>query len=113
MSSKQYKPFRITRILIAFGFNRHILFAALKNLPSFFRDYRKLKKQKQSNDDFYFGFCYPNLADKKSDSGTMRGHYFHQDLLVARRIYENKPVRHLDIGSRKTESPVDILNCFR
>jgi hypothetical protein len=29
-----------------------------------------------------------------------RGHYFHQDLFVAQRIYINNPVKHVDIGSR-------------
>jgi hypothetical protein len=32
--------------------------------------------------------------------GTASGHYFHQDLLVARRIYERSPERHVDVGSR-------------
>lgn len=40
------------------------------------------------------------MDDKKADSGSASGHYFHQDLLVANRIYENKPQRHVDIGSR-------------
>ncbi|AEF85541.1 conserved hypothetical protein [Treponema primitia ZAS-2] len=30
----------------------------------------------------------------------MKGHYFHQDLLVARKIYINNPHNHIDIGSR-------------
>ena len=30
----------------------------------------------------------------------MSGHYFHQDLFIAQRIYKNKPVKHVDIGSR-------------
>ena len=50
--------------------------------------------------DFVFGKCYPVLNERYSESGTMKGHYFHQDLLVARKIYENKPLRHIDIGSR-------------
>ncbi|HEY1054920.1 MAG TPA: DUF268 domain-containing protein, partial [Emticicia sp.] len=29
-----------------------------------------------------------------------KGNYFHQDLLVAQKIYNNNPVRHIDIGSR-------------
>ena len=40
------------------------------------------------------------LTDINSKSGTVGGHYFHQDLLVARYIHENNPVRHIDIGSR-------------
>lgn len=41
---------------------------------------------------------YPN--EKKQQSGTAKGHYFHQDLLVARRIFESNPEKHVDIGSR-------------
>ena len=41
---------------------------------------------------------YPH--EKKQQSGTAKGHYFHQDLLVARRIFESNPEKHLDIGSR-------------
>ncbi|MBN1123869.1 MAG: DUF268 domain-containing protein [Sedimentisphaerales bacterium] len=34
------------------------------------------------------------------ESGSAKGHYFHQDLLVARRIYQNQPNLHVDVGSR-------------
>jgi SAM-dependent methyltransferase len=40
------------------------------------------------------------LNERFQNSGTMKGHYFHQDLLIARKIYENKPIKHIDIGSR-------------
>ena len=30
----------------------------------------------------------------------MKGHYFHQDLLVVKKIYQNAPKKHVDIGSR-------------
>ena len=33
-------------------------------------------------------------------AGTARGHYFHQDLLVAQFIYKANPRRHIDVGSR-------------
>lgn len=46
------------------------------------------------------GALHPCLEERFSDSGTARGHYFHQDLLVARRIHANKPRRHVDVGSR-------------
>lgn len=35
-----------------------------------------------------------------ASAGVMSGHYFHQDLLVARLIHESSPQRHVDIGSR-------------
>lgn len=40
------------------------------------------------------------LFDYESVAGNNKGHYFHQDLLVAKLIRENQPERHLDIGSR-------------
>src|ERR1700674_1863997 len=49
---------------------------------------------------FPLGRLYPILDEKRTAGGTMSGHYFHQDLLVARRIFEKKPQRHIDIGSR-------------
>lgn len=30
----------------------------------------------------------------------MKGHYFHQDLLIAKKIYQNAPKKHVDTGSR-------------
>lgn len=43
---------------------------------------------------------YPVLADYREHAGTGRGHYFHQDLLVARFVFERNPRRHIDVGSR-------------
>ena len=43
---------------------------------------------------------YPQLTDITTESGNAKGHYFHQDLLIAQRIYINKPKKHIDIGSR-------------
>ncbi len=63
------------------------------------RDLRKIKLQKGNNSDFVFGVPYPMLNERFSKAGTMSGHYFHQDLLIAQRIYKNNPVKHIDIGS--------------
>lgn len=40
------------------------------------------------------------VSDYADSSGSARGHYFHQDLLVASHIYAAKPKRHIDVGSR-------------
>ena len=42
----------------------------------------------------------PVLTDHKAQAGISRGHYFHQDLWAARRIFKRAPARHLDVGSR-------------
>lgn len=53
-----------------------------------------------SHAHFDFGKIYPIITDIHDVSGSMSGHYFHQDLYVARQIYKNNPKRHLDIASR-------------
>jgi hypothetical protein len=42
----------------------------------------------------------PLLGDFSSSANLMQGHYFHQDLIVANKIYKKNPSRHIDIGSR-------------
>jgi SAM-dependent methyltransferase len=70
-------------------------------IPQFWRDYRELRRQqKRSAVLFPFGELYPCLDDRSSNAGTAKGHYFHQDLLVARRIFANGPRLHVDVGSR-------------
>jgi len=60
-----------------------------------------MKSQKASAArEFPFGIPYPCLHDRFTKSGSDKGHYFHQDLLVARRIYLNNPSIHVDVGSR-------------
>jgi len=42
---------------------------------------------------------YPILFDRFSQAGQAKDHYFFQDILAARKIYNRKPKRHVDIGS--------------
>lgn len=77
------------------------LLTYLKGLPGFLREYREIRRQAaMSQQDFPFGPSYPCLEDRYAESGTAQGHYFHQDLLIAHRIFVNNPVLHVDIGSR-------------
>ncbi len=91
---------RLYTILKLFGFDPLVLINNLRDLPFYFFDYSKIKKQKGHDSKFYFGNNYPILGERFSESGTMSGHYFHQDLFIARKIFVNNPKRHLDIGSR-------------
>lgn len=43
---------------------------------------------------------YPVLSDWHDSAGDSSSAYFHQDLLVARFIFQARPQRHLDVGSR-------------
>jgi Caenorhabditis protein of unknown function, DUF268 len=42
----------------------------------------------------------PFLTDFYSQSGVASGHYFHQDLYIAQKIFRKSPVKHVDVGSR-------------
>ena len=77
------------------------LFRFLLHAPSMLSELHQLKQQgRNSSHHFKFGALNPYPYDKKQQSGTAKGHYFHQDLLAARRIHENTPAKHVDIGSR-------------
>lgn len=91
---------KIYFVLNLLGFNAQKFLYFFRGILLYINDYCHLKKQMKTNKDFHFGKLYPILDDKFSASGIMRGHYFHQDLLIARRIYANNPIKHVDIGSR-------------
>ena len=81
-------------------------------LSLYFKDKKELTKQKANDTQFPFGSNRPIFEDRFAESGSASGHYFHQDLLVARKIYESKPVRHVDIGSR-TDGFIAHVAVFR
>jgi SAM-dependent methyltransferase len=77
------------------------LFTYLKGMPAFLKEYREIRRQAGlSGEGFPFGKLYPCLQEKDQESGVLAEHYFYQDLYVARKLFQNNPVRHVDIGSR-------------
>lgn len=75
--------------------------AGLRYLIPTFRDYRLLKCQDRLQP--YGGkitWSWPCFQNRDSPAGVAQGDYFHQDLLVARRIHARNPVKHVDVGSR-------------
>ena len=81
-------------VLASFGVDP-FKFLTLRNFPRYLTERAQFKKQ--------YGrrlFWFPILSDYRDAAGTMSGHYFHQDLLVAQRIFRVNPVRHVDVGSR-------------
>jgi SAM-dependent methyltransferase len=92
--------YKINFLLNLIGFYPIKFFSYFNGLPFYFRDYKILKKQLKIKNDFTLKRSYPVLNERFRESGTINGHYFHQDLLIARKIYENNPLRHIDIGSR-------------
>ena len=83
------------------GIDLRRLARSLHDYPGYRRDLRTLKSQASAAETLFpLGRMHPCLGERSSDSGEARGHYFHQDLLVARRIHEKSPERHVDVGSR-------------
>ena len=76
------------------------LLRKIKGYGFYYKDRKELKRQKGDDQSFVFGKRYPILNERFQSAGTMNGHYFHQDLYVARQIFNHKPVHHVDIGSR-------------
>lgn len=76
-------------------------FRFLRHAPTMLSELKQLKEQaRHSKHQFIFAQLNPYPHEKKQQSGTAKGHYFHQDLLVARSIHERNPEKHVDIGSR-------------
>lgn len=82
------------RALREIGFNPRRL-ALAGRYRRYLRDLRRWKRQGGE-----VSSLYPVLSDWSDQAGAGSGAYFHQDLLVARRIHEAKPKRHIDVGSR-------------
>jgi len=92
---------KIDFYLRLFGINVVILARSILSLPWFFVCLRKLNKQSSSHAaSFPIGRFYPCLTDRFASSGSASGHYFHQDLLIAGKIFINNPQMHYDVGSR-------------
>lgn len=77
------------------GLDPLLLARSLRGLPRFASDWVKFRKK-------YSGplTWMPCLHDRYEEGGATKSEYFWQDLLVARWIFNAKPKRHVDIGSR-------------
>ena len=94
---------RIYILLVRFGINPVAMWKSIIGIPFFIKDVFVFHMQKYKSNErqyFSFGLPFPILDERFEEGGSASGHYFHQDLLVAQKIYENKPTIHLDIGSR-------------
>jgi SAM-dependent methyltransferase len=88
-------------ILILAGIDLKKTVFFVSGLPFYFRTLRQMKSLvKITKAPFPFGKAYPCLEDRYRESGVVKGHYFHQDFMIARRIHDENPNSHLDIGSR-------------
>jgi hypothetical protein len=89
---------RLLRTIENFGISPLAFIRSIKALPWFYKTKRAFKKL-DTKKDFPITRNYMCLHDKNDKSGTLSGQYFNMDLLIARRVFENNPTKHIDIGS--------------
>ncbi len=90
----------IYKIFKLIGLDFYIFFLSIKGMPDFIKDLINYRKNDLLKKTFPIKKYLPILSDRYDVAGVARGHYFHQDLLVAQKIFQNNPVKHIDIGSR-------------
>lgn len=74
----------------------------LSGMPRYLRDAAAYEAARAGEGSFGLSLrsMYPMVSDWYESAGLASGHYFHQDLWAARNIYEKRPARHVDVGSR-------------
>ena len=78
-----------------FGVDPRKMLRSLRGLPRYVRDYLRFRSGYSGRLEFL-----PCLHDWYEQGGATKLEYFWQDLLVARKIFETRPERHVDVGSR-------------
>ena len=92
----------VHRRLVGWGLDGRTTLAAARSVGSAHADRSEYERQRLASshpDDFTIRSSYPIVDDRLSEAGTASGHYFHQDLLVAREVFRRNPQRHVDVGS--------------
>ena len=80
----------IYRFAREFGLDLKNTLLAFKNIGPYYSDLSKIKGQ--LNNEWKIESLFPCLHDKEVEAGVSKGHYFHQDLLVAQNIFRNKQI---------------------
>lgn len=99
----------ISTWLRTFGIDPKTTLRSAKGIGRYIAAKRTLGKTKDPN--FPWGRTLPILNEWEESSGNI-GAYFFQDRLVAKWIYEAKPEKHYDVGSR-LDGFVGSLSVFR
>jgi SAM-dependent methyltransferase len=81
------------------GMDPRTFYKSIAGIGWYLNDYFKLKKLLHKTPEFKIKSFYPVLAEKGDSAGTL-GHYFYQDLIVAQKLFKDKPAKHVDVGSR-------------
>jgi len=83
------------------GFHPATPIRNLRHLPTYVRNLLTYQRMNGRNTfRARWQDAFPILTDMESGAGTTGGHYFHQDLWAAKKVFRRKPTQHFDIGSR-------------
>ncbi len=85
-------------VIIWINFKMILLF--FKWLPQTISDYFVLRKQQGKDLTFPIKKLFLITQDRYDQWWTTSWHYFHQDLLVAQKIFAHNPQKHVDVWSR-------------
>ena len=72
----------------------------LRNVPRFLQTAVRYRAARYSAFPLRIPELFPILEDFDESAGSASGHYFFQDLWAAAKVFERRPDRHMDIGSR-------------
>ena len=88
---------------VRYGFDPRKTLAMFKGARRIAREKKVFEQQRLDSSDpnsFPLGRSWPIPFEREDAAGNASGHYFHQDLYVAREIFRRNPKRHIDVGSR-------------
>jgi hypothetical protein len=104
--------FRLKLLIIDKLFQQKMLIVGNLKFYSHLREFRNQSLSSSFKVNFPYDRNHKMLTDFYEQAGVASGHYFHQDIYVAREIYRRNPVHHHDIGSR-IDGFISSLAVFR
>lgn len=94
--SLRKRTLRLYWLLTAqFGVDPRKMIRSFRGLPRYLRDLAAFRKGYKGPIELL-----PCLHDWYDEGGSTKDEYFWQDLFVARMVFEAKPEKHVDVGSR-------------
>lgn len=100
----------IHHFLSNLGFNPLNTISSIRGIPIYisqFINFYFLSKKSAKN--IPIKNVFPCLIDRYEGAGRLCKHYFHQDLWASRKVYQNNPEHHIDVGSRIDGFVANIL----
>lgn len=91
---------KVMKSLQAMGIEPYTIYSSGRGIKKYRENRREFLRQAGDQTLWPLGDAWPCLADRYDNSGVAKGQYFHQDLYVAQQIFEARPGRHVDVGSR-------------